>query len=415
MDLKGVYCDLRVTLSFFERMIVPAVLSWFGLRKRPQKGPILAYVSWLDGNQANVVKNFLMAEKGLSYGPKIKGVQRNERVVLPAVNLYRFKHAECSGSSSSVLHNRKLILERVQGVDPRRCNYACGEIRRIGASRALVRRDGVETLDKGIFLGGNGAFNYYHWMVEIAPKLEFLPDLDPEFAGYPLLVDQSTANAPTLMEALNCLKGDREIVILERNVIYHVGDLLYMNAPVVAPFNLRGKESFKAADFLTRKDSVLFIRETLLSSRRAGGQAKMLGERLFLARRGNRRNYNQDEIFEVFEREGFIKVFLEDYALHEQIELVSSAKMIAGPSGAAWTNIVFFQPGAKGLCWMDERLLGFCTFSNLAHCVDVDLRYVTYRTDVDATDEFYSAHYQVDVEEIKRELSSMLSEVKAHG
>ena len=407
ISVKGIYFDLKIFLSFIERTIVPVILTWIGIKKRIGR-PLLVRVSWLDENDSNCLQVFEDARVCLSYGPKINGVYSYENVTIPAVKLYRFREIECSGQSSSILKNKCLFLERVKDCNPVKCNYSSKHIRRVGVSFALVCRERVQGLEKGIFLGGNGSFNYYHWMMEILPKLQFIQMLGSEFDGYPLLVDQSIKDTPALMESLSFIAGTRKIILLKNEVMYKVEDFIYINAPTIAPFNLRGKEIFCLSYFLTRKDSVLFIREALLSMRRVEGDGKMLGERLFFARRGKRRKYNQDEIFNVFEQEGFVKVFLDEYTLQEQVELVSKAKMIAGPSGAAWTNIIFCQEGAKGLCWMNERLYGFCTFSNLAHCVDMDLRYVTYKSNIRETHEFYSSHYRVDVNKIKHELFLML-------
>jgi capsular polysaccharide biosynthesis protein len=129
---------------------------------------------------------------------------------------------------------------------------------------------------------------------------------------------------------------------------------------------------------------------------------------LFLSRKSYRRNYNQDEIFDVFKKEGFIQVFLEDYDLKGQIRMISQAEMLAGPSGAAWTNLIFCTKGAKCICWMDRKLSDFSSFSNLARSVGVDLIYVTYSSEISMTAEFYAADYHLPVEKIEKALHQML-------
>ena len=43
----------------------------------------------------------------------------------------------------------------------------------------------------------------------------------------------------------------------------------------------------------------------------------------------------------MFVREGFEPVYLERMSLGEQIAAINSAELIAGPTGAAWTNLIF--------------------------------------------------------------------------
>ncbi|MBL4586802.1 MAG: glycosyltransferase family 61 protein [Flavobacteriales bacterium] len=61
----------------------------------------------------------------------------------------------------------------------------------------------------------------------------------------------------------------------------------------------------------------------------------------------------------------------------EQVRIFRHGKYIAGPTGAAWTNILFSAHGSKGLCFMPkfENFDNFCNFSNLAHTFGMDFRY----------------------------------------
>jgi capsular polysaccharide biosynthesis protein len=131
--------------------------------------------------------------------------------------------------------------------------------------------------------------------------------------------------------------------------------------------------------------------------------------RLFLARKSSgRRDYNQDEIFTVCQRHGFEKIYMEDMPLQEQIEAIRSAELIAGPTGAAWTNLIFVEPGTRCLCWMAEEQRGFAAYSNLAHAVGAELRYVTYATGVRDSDRLYFINYRLDPAEVERGLTDLV-------
>ena len=54
-----------------------------------------------------------------------------------------------------------------------------------------------------------------------------------------------------------------------------------------------------------------------------------------------------------------------ELSLDEQLAVVHQTEWIVGPTGAAWTNLVFCQPGAKCLCWMAEESGEFSALGEL--------------------------------------------------
>jgi len=322
-------------------------------------------IVWLDEHETSVRRELLPADRGQSCGPNVNGSQPVLEVALPSVCLHYFENARvCPLSSSILLSDDAAVIERVPGVDLARCAYASGHIVMHGRNHALVRTNSVEYLDGGVFLGGNGAFNYYHWMVEILPKVQFLKDIDEECGSLPLLVSQDVERIDTFRDALRRVVGNRHVIVLENDKTYEVAKLAVVNAPTSCPFNLRIGERFEVADFLTRPTSIRFLRTQLGCDL----EPCVTGERkrIFFARRNLRRQYNQDEVYDIFRQARFVKVYMEDLSLQSQIDLVSNAEIIAGPTGAAWTNLIFCREGTKCLCWMAEESREFSAYSNLA-------------------------------------------------
>jgi hypothetical protein len=365
-------------------------------------------VEWLDENETDLQKTLEPEEYGKSYGPFINGSQTMEKVLLPAIKLYCFENARISATSSSILTESKIIIERVKGVDVQRCNFASGHIFMHGQKSALVINRPISYLDQGIFLGGNGSWNYYHWMIEILPKLEYLKDLDEEYQNFPLLVSDDVDCIKTFREAFDSIVKYRPTIKLDKNKTYLVGKLIYMNSPNFLPFNFRRNEKMKISDFSTRTSSINFLRNSLDADLRCMSQIG-IKERLFFARQKEGRNYNQEEIFEIFRRQGFHMVFMEELSLKNQIELVSNAEVIAGPTGAAWTNLIFCREGTRCLSWMADGYGDFSAFSNLAKIVGVDLRYITYKQEAESTEELNSLNYYVDAKEIQKSLEALLN------
>ena len=365
-------------------------------------------VEWLDKNRSALKQTLAPECASHSYGPLINGFQRAEQVRLPAVRLYEFANAVVSCRSSSVIVNDAVIVERAEGVDPRRSSYAEGHhIVMHGQSSAFVLARPTERLDSGIFLAGNGSFNYYHCMIEILPKLQFLPELDARYPGFPFLVSDDCARISAFRESLAMIVNDRPVVMLDSNKLYDVARLVYINAPNICPFNFRPGREPRTSDFVIRDSSIAFLRDRLGidAGRIATGPVK----RVFFARKGERRRYNEGEVYAAFAREGFIRVLMEDLSLRSQIDLISGAEMIAGPTGAAWTNLIFCREGTRCLCWMANESGEFSAYSNLAKTVGVDLRYVTYATGAESTQELYSMDYCVDPKAIEKELAALIT------
>jgi len=368
-------------------------------------------VEWLDENKANL-KTILDPPKcAYSYGPKqcSSADQHIEQVKLPAVKLYHFNDALVSVLSSSIILDHKIIIERVEGVEIDRCHYYSGPVLLHDQKNALVRNLPIMHLEKGIFLGGNGSFNYYHWMIEILPKLQYLSAIDQNgYYGFPLLVSEDVYKIKTYREALNFIVTDRPVIILNKDKAYRVSNLLYINAPNNNPFNLRHNEKYRTADFLTNSSSINFMRNTLMLDMVPPSDVKG-NHKIFLARGNDRRNYNQDEIFEIFKERGFKRATLGELSLKEQITLISNAGIIAGPTGAAWTNLIFCREGTKCLCWMAEEYGEFSAFSNLAKIVGADMQYVTFKTNAKSVGELYSANYSIAPQEIRQKLEKLLN------
>lgn len=400
---------LRATNYFISRdsVLSPLVLFLLSLFLPSYRHRKILPISWLDETVDGFVSQICPEARGVSFGPNIDGEQCCEQVVLPAINLYCFSNAAVSANSSSVVVNGKVVIERVKATETERCDYSSGQIVMHGLQSALVCTKYSGHLESGFFLGGNGSSNYYHWMVEILVKLKFLEQCK-EFDNLPLLVNEAVAETESLMDALVLLVPERRVVLMGRYDTYFVETLVYINSPNECPFNLRKNFEMRVRDFTFREPEIKFFRESLLGKLSIAHVAGR--ERIFMARRGIRRDYNQDEIFEISAGFGFRKVFMEDMSLREQIDLVSRSEFIVGPTGAAWTNLLFCQPGTRCLCWMAEESKGFSGYSNIAKFVGAEMRYLTYQSAAKSTRDLYTADYCLDKEKFRQALSELFIE-----
>lgn len=385
---------------------------FFSLGSRFTRSPIdiLALpLVWMDQAKSHEKGLLRRGSKGITYGPHYIGrVQTTEHVCLPDIHYYVFEKARISATSFSViLNDKQVIIDRAIGPDQNKFDYAGGHIIRHSGNTAIVRLGKSEHINKGIFLGGNGSFNYYHWMVEILAKLEFLPKLPELYQNYPLLVSEDVVRIPSFRETLDLFAKGCELIILDKQLSYVVDELIYINSPNNLPFNLFGNQKFKCAYVTIDSLSIDYLRKVALQGALSSPASLNYPKKIFLCRKGGLRNYNQEEIFDYLSGFGFTKIFMEDLSFLEQVKTIHHADFILGPTGAAWTNLIFCRTGAKALCWMADEFGDFSAYSSIAGTVGVDLRYLTYKAGVHSTGELYCKDYYIDLSMIKKGLSAL--------
>lgn len=405
---RKLYRNLTRKLADNDSRTCRAIISILSLVDRKCRAIRHLRLRWLD--EADEFKYVKLAEAAItqSYGPAKKG--KSQVVVpihLPSIYLYRFPDARVTMDSSSfVLGNQEVLIERLETVDTSSCCYAGGQIWHHNQQTAVVHVADAIDLDRGIFLGGNGSFNYYHWLIEIIPRLFHLSRLPREFRDYPLLVNEDVEKYPSFKDALNHYVGAQQIRPLKKKASYRIRDLLHVTTPNLLPFNLKQRTHFEACEFQFRSEAVAFLREG--STRRPTSVGRPT-KRVFLARKPQRRNYNQDQALDISRRYGFIPVFMEDLGFPEQISTMQDSEIIIGPTGGAWTNLVFCNPGTRALCWMADEYGDFSAFSNLAQLSGVNLEYLTYPTGATTTHELYNATYRLDLKMFEEALLSIVS------
>ena len=334
------------------------------------------------------------------HGESARTVVRNTK----AVTRHELSHVVVHQHSSSAYAGSFLYLDRPDtDASSSRVDLRSGHLIGHRDSIAATKVGPSEALVDGIFLGGNGSFNYYHWMLEVLPKLEFLT---PDDRALPLLVPEEATRVPSLALALSRAAPNQPVVRLdargrriERVVIY--------SGPRDSPLNLRSGCRSEPGDYRMRNDSVDFLREKLMN---VADESDGLGDRIFLIRPKTRRLYNETEIETVCAKRGFVSIQPELLSLDEQIAAFQNARVIVGPSGAAWTNLVFTNSGTRALSWLPEEYRGFSAYSNLAQLRGVELSFMHYATSSDSSHGIYEENYTLD----EREFGTILDELLAN-
>ena len=385
------------------------VAGWFNDTYRSLK---LLSVRWADEQDEWVVSTLAPEATVTVHGPAWVGrAQERYTVTRPAICLSRYRAATINCSSNSVVQGDMILMSRVPDSERCHADYSDAHVVAHGERLALVRAVTPVEVERGIAITGSADMNYYHWMIEVVSKLAYLDRLDERYTKYPLLISEKALEIEAISRFIDHLNVDRDIIYLRSDERYQVKDLLTITPPnfLVPNFwiGLADRSRDAAADHYFDTASLQFIRRTALSYLASKGLRKRVSRKIFLARKGILRPYNQDEVWEVLKRDGFEAVHLEDLSFAEQLLTLQEAEALVGPTGAAWTNLLFCEPGTKALCWMAEEYGDNPCYSNLAAEMQVDMSYLRYKTRSICSAELYFGPYTISVAGVEQWLSSI--------
>lgn len=162
-----------------------------------------------------------------------------------------------------------------------------------------------------------------------------------------------------------------------------------------------------------RPETLQYIRNKILNKIEALNiDTSKFSKKIFISRADApfRRITNEDEMFELFKKQGYKRYYLSDKSLTEieQIALFHNATHIAGASGSNMTNILFAQRGTNVLefiqIWADRTFYPISMLLGLNyHCLcdltDDDLKLGKATSDgrifpIQKIEDFLSKHYE---------------------
>ncbi len=230
-----------------------------------------------------------------------------------------------------------------------------------------------------------GAYNYFHWIINILPKIDFIKKSKIEVDYYLISTDKP----------------------------YQLGSLKFFDIPeekiIQNTQNLNIKAKFLVASSLPSTPAIVNT-ESLRVLREKFNVPKKLEKRVFITRRNaaqGRRIINEDEVIQMIREYGFEVYELESMDFRSQVELFSSAEIVVSPHGAGLTNMLFcpveakiveiFNPKYRALCyWVLSNLLGLDYYYLIGEGERPSLEQVTYNCFGNIT---------VDVEKLERTLN----------
>lgn len=217
-----------------------------------------------------------------------------------------------------------------------------------------------ESIPEGVLISGRCSPNYFHCMIEYITRVRVaamaLGDRRP-----PLIVDADMF--PQEFEALSAVSDGWPVYKLRKSTRLRVGKIYIPSIPTYHPDSLE-IPYWRGAGLNHR--SVEFLRDCLLRRFAASERMPFLNRKIFLARRKGRNIENSVEVEKAFADAGFEIVDTSTMALDEQVALFRSASALAGPLGAAFTNLIFCDKRCRVLGLSSPYTKRFAMQGNLA-------------------------------------------------
>lgn len=169
--------------------------------------------------------------------------------------------------------------------------------------------------------------NYYHWLLDLVPRVLLLKHAAQNFSNYDaLLLNGSRANYEREILAVLGVPPEK-IRYVDSRERFQIASAVFpsMDINVIAPWKVHGLRGLPFS----------------------GEQNQHRRLYLSRARAAVRRIANENEISEVLRHRNFEIVEAENLSWREQANLFAGASVIVAPHGAALANIVFCKPGTR--------------------------------------------------------------------
>jgi capsular polysaccharide biosynthesis protein len=210
-------------------------------------------------------------------------------------------------------------------------------------------------------IGTAGANIYYHWMLDILPRLALISKIIP-LDSVDYFITEFT-QLPFQTETLDKVGIPvHKIIPSNENWNFHIKAETLLVPSLVGP--LDQPDPFQV-NFL----KTLF--KDCISS-------KPPFRRLYISRKkvGRREIVNEDELIDCLSKLNFQIIYCEEMKVADQVRLFSEAAVIISSHGSALTNLVFCKQGTIVLDIFNESHINPC-FWFISRIVDLDYHYMS--------------------------------------
>lgn len=315
----------------------------------------------------------------------------------PPIKAYIFNDAIVNAYTSAILQVDKLFVSKRFLENRQRYVISFSNWIRHGRKYLVAKSGNSVRVKNGIFIGGAGASNWYHFICECLPKVVLIKSLPPEFCGFPLLVPEECRVIPSFGAALDLFSCGHPVYYMTGDMHYHVENLVVIDELNVGPFNLSKGSWPSIYDYTYHYDSMQLYINQLRSFLNITRDPVPNQRRIYIMRKKGIRDYNQEELIEISREYGFEPILLESLSLYEQAQTFSQASHVVGPSGSAWVGMIFRINALNGLSWLPPLYDEFCCYSGLAAMLGHNIQFIEARINkkLKSTMDAHSAKYDV--------------------
>ena len=291
----------------------------------------------------------------------------NAELKSPPLNVYATRNVLFEPHQDYLEQGGKLTLQQVDSdLDKLNQNHALGSsyiVHSRGNFCLVNRNPDPAVVPCGIVLQGKFPKNWYHWMVNILPKLELLSGSALVEDEVPILVSESIKGS-NFEEALRLAASSSREVIFLKDSLYLVENAYLVDSPC------HEIKAIKGGRYPSWSNLGYFHYEVM-----SGWRSRLLElvdlsdssekQKLFLLRgTGNRRAYNEAEVREFVESRGYLAVEMANLSVLDQVKTFANAEVIVGTTGAQWTGVMWATQ-AKCLYLVPRFLTKTSTFPKL--------------------------------------------------
>jgi capsular polysaccharide biosynthesis protein len=234
-------------------------------------------------------------------------------------------------------------------------------------------------------LATDGAEIYYHWLLQLLPRLELIRRAGMDLAGIDYFVVNSLKNE-FQRETLALLGIDKSQVIESVAVGYlKARELIVPSIPLWGGCFRPWMCEFLRAAFTSKNPD----------------DVKVSGRRLYISRgrAGKRRVLNEGDVVQLLRRRGFEAIALETLSVAQQAATVAACEVIVAPHGGGLSNLIFSSPGTKVVEIFSPELVA-AYFWKICNQLNLDYYYLLGKGDPATLNSNYpqSWNHSIDIE-----------------
>ena len=206
----------------------------------------------------------------------------------------------------------------------------------------LSNMKSVGLIEEAIDLTGRTSANYWHFMLEILPRIVNQHSQD-RFPGVPLLINSDTPI--TCQDFLRSMFPTSQFIAIKSDAWISVRRL---HAPFFLTQALDSGKCYPEDKFTWDTDAYLSALNLISAWGLTHQESKSTRSKIFVSRSSSYRNVEGAEILEAYLHDlGFIVIDPSQLSFSEQIIEFGNASHIVGFGGAAWANLLFTRPDTK--------------------------------------------------------------------